>query len=113
LLARIEFKRGNDEQAKSYVEEYLKGMHINFAILSASHLDVTTRLAEECVIRGLFDYAERLLDVSYSIGMGQPFHPDSLETLNCYEKLLVLTDRKDEVADMRSWLRRNDQILIV
>jgi hypothetical protein len=53
----------------------------------------------------LFDYAERLLNLGYTISQDTPFHPDAKQLLNYFEKLLLLTDRQSEVGDMRSWLR--------
>lgn len=62
-------------------------------------------LANEYMNNKIFDIAEELLDLAYKIAHDHPFHPDSKQVLNYYEKLLLLTNRQSEVQDMRSWLR--------
>ncbi|MBX9688353.1 MAG: hypothetical protein K2X27_16710 [Candidatus Obscuribacterales bacterium] len=69
-------------------------------------------LASQYLENGILDKAEELLELSYQIGMDEPFHPDSQKILGCYEKLLSTTNRQAEISDMRSWLRPLDCRLI-
>jgi hypothetical protein len=62
-------------------------------------------LANEYMNLKMFGRAEHLMNIAYAIGHNHPFHPDAKQVLNYFEKLLLLTGRADEVADMRAWLR--------
>lgn len=76
-------------------------------------LEILLMLANEFMNIKQFERAEKLLDIAYSISAEWPFHPDAKQTLNYYEKLLLLTDRQSEVADMRNWLRHVDHHLLI
>lgn len=74
-------------------------------IMSTMALESLNLLANEYLNHQLFDKAELLLQVAYFIAYDHPFHPESKQVLNYYEKLFLLTNRQSEVTDMRSWLR--------
>jgi tetratricopeptide (TPR) repeat protein len=71
-------------------------------------IEILYSLANEYMNAKHYERAERLLGLAYSQCVESPFHPDAKLVLNYYEKLLLLTDRQSEVADMRAWLRPID-----
>lgn len=73
--------------------------------INAMALNALNLLANEYMDRKLFKQAETLLELAYTIGRNQPFHPDAKQTLNYFEKLLLVTERSSEIADMRSWIK--------
>lgn len=65
-------------------------------------------LANEYMNNKMYASAEPLLKLAYSVGQQHPFHPDAIQVLNYYEKLLLLTGRQAEVGDMRGWVQQVD-----
>lgn len=61
-------------------------------------------LANEYMNAKRFDAAQRALQVAYEVAKEHPVHPVSVKLRSFCEKLLLLTDRQNEVADMHSWL---------
>jgi tetratricopeptide (TPR) repeat protein len=76
-------------------------------------LEILLMLANEFMNIKQFERAERLLEIAYAIGSDWPYHPDAKQVLNYFEKLLLLTDRQSEVADMRNWLRHVDHHMLL
>lgn len=72
--------------------------------VNALTLEVLYMLANEYMNLRKMDRAEKLLEIAYGLCAETPFHPDAKPLLNYFEKLLLLTDRQNEVADMRAWL---------
>jgi tetratricopeptide (TPR) repeat protein len=113
LLAVIQMRKGDVEDAKHYTDQFFNTLPTDASMLTTSHIKAINLLAQEYLDAGDNDRAERLMNVAYAIGLNSPFHPDALESLDIFEKLLVRTDRKDEVADMRSWLRSGNEIILL
>jgi hypothetical protein len=61
--------------------------------------------ASEFMAIGQHAKAEELLDLGYEILREHPFHGNSAELIEVYEKLLIDTGRSAEVADMKNWVR--------
>ncbi len=62
-------------------------------------------LAKEFIAMGDNDKAERFLEIAYEILKAHPFHGDGPILLTTYEALLLSTNRGDEVADLKNWVR--------
>jgi tetratricopeptide (TPR) repeat protein len=62
-------------------------------------------LSNEFMKHQRFEQAEDCLSYAYLKGQADSSLPSSKETLNYYEKLLLLTDRQSEVEHTRLWLR--------
>lgn len=62
-------------------------------------------LATEVIAVGDSERAEALLDLGYEILREHPFHTNSAELLEVYEKLLIESGRADEVSDLKNWVR--------
>jgi tetratricopeptide (TPR) repeat protein len=108
-LATIAIKKGDAEASKIYWHEYLGMVHENAAALSPSFLRSFNLLANDYMNAKLYDQAEDVIDFAYALAKQYFDHPDAQETLNYFEKLLLLTDRQSEIAEMRAWLRLSAQ----
>lgn len=85
-----------------------------YALLAASNGSCTLNLmalrglnllANEYMKNEKYERAEKLLEDAYLVGGRYSFHKDAQDTLSYFEKLFLLTQRHDEIADMRKWLR--------
>jgi hypothetical protein len=68
-------------------------------------LDVLTNLSDTLIEHNHLQSAEKLLDYSYAIASRHPDHCDGVKVLDSYTKLLTLTNRESEIADMKRWIR--------
>ena len=76
----------------------------NNNVVTEAHFRSITRLADCLKSIDRVDLAERMLRLVYKKAAGTPFHPDIAPMLDLYEEILTLEGRKDDVANMRSWL---------
>ncbi len=104
-LAIITIKLGNRSDSVEWYKRFTETIDSDHTVFNTLSLENMSILANEYMNQKLFDYAERLLNLGYTISQDTPFHPDAKQLLNYFEKLLLLTDRQSEVGDMRSWLR--------
>jgi tetratricopeptide (TPR) repeat protein len=104
-LSYVCLKQGKVEEATGYCDNALVQMQQDPRGTNTLTLEILLLAANEFMNAKHFERAEKLLDVAYGVALESPFHPDAKQTLNYYEKLLLLTDRKGEVDDMRRWLR--------
>lgn len=113
MLALIEMRKGDLKEANEHLQRFFRVVATDAPLITSSHLRVLTLLADECINAEKFETAEQILNVAYRVGHESSHHPDAQHLLDIFEKLLVLTDRKDEVSDMRSWLRAGTAISII
>jgi tetratricopeptide (TPR) repeat protein len=104
-LALATIKLGQQQESLQALDKAWKMAVDDPGIMSTLALNTLNLLANEYINNKLFDQAEELLQLAYSVGFAHPFHPESKKVLSYYEKLLLLTDRQSEVHDMRQWLR--------
>jgi tetratricopeptide (TPR) repeat protein len=104
-LALVTTKLGKTDESGEWCEKVLEAVSRNPGMLSTLGLEPLNELANEYMNLKMFDRAEKLMNIAYAIGHNHPFHPDAKQVLNYFEKLLLLTGRQDDVADMRAWLR--------
>ncbi len=78
------------------------------AQISPLALEPLNLVSNELLNNKHYSQAEELLDLAYRIGRENSFHPDAKQTLNYYEKLLLLTNRQTEVENMRGWLMHKE-----
>ncbi|HNB25172.1 MAG TPA: hypothetical protein PKZ32_22315, partial [Candidatus Melainabacteria bacterium] len=104
-LALVEIKLNRDAKSLEYCNQVLALIQDNYTGLTTLSLEWLNLLANEYLNKKYFEQANALLDVAYLIGRENPFHPDAKKLLSYYEKLLLLTDKQNEVSDMRAWLR--------
>jgi tetratricopeptide (TPR) repeat protein len=105
LLASLYLERNDLARADHFCDLALTLLKEDDLAFPSLQLKNINRLAEGYITRESFKRAEQLLEISYQIASELPFHPDSQNTLTGYEKLLRLTDRQNEIADMRSYLK--------
>jgi tetratricopeptide (TPR) repeat protein len=104
-LALVSQKLGDAAESRKYCDQVLHVAMYHESQGNPLALQTMNDLADEYIASAELERAEKLLDISYSIGRTNPFHPDAQKTLDCYAQLLETTGRKSEIADMRSWLR--------
>jgi len=104
-LAIIAIKKGNIQASHSYWDEFVEMANNSAVPTSPSFLNSFNLLANELINAKQFKEAEAVLDFAYSNARRYFDHPDAIEMLNYYEKLMLLTGRQSEVKDMRAWLR--------
>jgi len=73
--------------------------------ISPNVLKYLNMYANDCMNLKHNEVAEQVLNHAYMIAQRNFDHPSAKETLNYFEKLLLLTGRESEVKDMRAWLR--------
>lgn len=96
----------------SYIEcsEYLREKpsgETRFDCLSIKWLNL---LAALYIREKQLPLAEKLLQYSYEISQRYPSHEDAIDTLEHYERLLIAADRREEISDMKLWLRHTPLI---
>lgn len=104
-LTQLYCKKGQWGDAAKFMQltlDMVQHHHIAFGPLS---LYVTSNIIDEYMNANKLDQAERMLELAYQTAGKYPDHPDSVEILEHYDKLLRITNRSDEVADMRRWIR--------
>ncbi|HEY9676427.1 MAG TPA: tetratricopeptide repeat protein [Drouetiella sp.] len=99
------FKQGEPAHGTSACLEFLNLARYRAAAVPLSEIERFNEVGELLFNCGEFDLCEQFLDIAYRSGANEPFHPMAQRTLINFEKLLVATDRSDEVADMKRWLR--------
>lgn len=107
-LSYTYIKQGKGDEAKRHCDTGLALFDNDPASVNTLTIEVLYMLANEFMNVKDFERAEKLLEIAYGICLESPFHPDAKPLLNYFEKLLLLTDRQSEVADMRAWLRHVD-----
>ncbi len=104
-LAIIAIEKGNARVSQAYWDEFVEMANQSMAPISPSFLCSFNILANQYINAKQFEESEAVLDFAYSIARQYFDHPDAIEMLNYYEKLLRLTGRESEVKDLRAWLR--------
>jgi tetratricopeptide (TPR) repeat protein len=104
-LALVSLKLGDFAESRKYCDEVLHLAMYHDSPVNPLALGTMNELAGEYITSGDHERAEKLLDIAYAVGRAHPFHPDAQKTLDCLANLLEITGRKNEIADMRSWLR--------
>jgi tetratricopeptide (TPR) repeat protein len=110
-LAKASAAKGDMPQADQFSNQFFQNLEQDPRILTPTLLRRINKVAQLYIDHKHFAQSERLLNVAYQIGHDAPNHPDAARTLDCFEKLLLLTDRQAEVPDMRKWLRIDYQLL--
>lgn len=104
-LTLVLLRKGDQPAAETIGGKFLTLAHLHLGEITSLELKTLNQIVAEYLILGQNELAEKFLDVAYAVAGDFPFHPDSLLTLDSFEKLLLITDRKVEVDDMRHWLR--------
>jgi tetratricopeptide (TPR) repeat protein len=108
-LAIIAIKQGKTEASLQHWTSCVERIMQASTPTSPTFLRGLNLLANEYMNNKLFAEAENVLDIAYSVALHHFDHPDAKETLNYFEKLLLLTGRQTDVGDMRAWLRLSQQ----
>lgn len=103
-LTLVLLRKQDNDAARVIGDKFLTLATTNIGEVTSMDLRVLHQIADELLDSGDNVRAEKFLEVAYLVARDSPFHPDSVKMLDCFERLLLITNRKDEVADMRQWL---------
>lgn len=104
-LTLVLLRKGDQPAAETIGGKFLTLANLHLCEITSLELKTLNQIIAEYLTLGQNEMAEKFLDVAYAVARDFPFHPDSLIALDSFEKLLLITDRKAEVDDMRHWLR--------
>jgi tetratricopeptide (TPR) repeat protein len=104
-LALCCIKMEKKDESLSKFDKFMHFANEHAAQINTMALNSLNMLSNEYMNRKLYRQAETLLELAYSLGRDNPFHPEAKQTLNYYEKLYLLTERQNEVEDMRRWVK--------
>lgn len=104
-MALINARRGEMDQSRDYFQQLQ-----DIARSSPTSYDVNNgftlaELARTYIESGDVEPAERALELAYNKARKHPTHPESQRVINVFTQLLETTGRKEEVPDMRQWIR--------
>lgn len=104
-LTLVSLRKRDLSAADANSEKFLQVASQHLGEISPLELRTLNLIAAEYLALGQNENAEKFLDVAYAVARDYPFHPDALSSLECFEQLLLTTERPTEVHDMRMWLR--------
>lgn len=104
-LALVRLKKGDEEASFSHWHRCLVKANAMLEPFPTSVMRGLNAYATLCMDCNHLDVAQQALDMSYLVALQNFDHPEAAVTLDCFERLLLATDRADEVKDMRAWLR--------
>lgn len=104
-LTLVLLRKGDQQAAETIGGKFLALANLHLGEITSLEMKTLNQIVAEYLALGQNGLAEKFLDVTYAVARDFPFHPDSLLALDSFEKLLLITDRKAEVDDMRHWLR--------
>jgi tetratricopeptide (TPR) repeat protein len=108
----IHLKQDDLAAAQHVWEKIAEEQSVGSMRLSIASMPILTDAAEELQRLGDMHKADLLLQTAYSVGREIPDHPDSHRVQDSYQKLLEISDRPDEIADMRRWIMPASPLLI-
>ena len=104
-LTLLYLKQGKREAADALCQRLIGELKSRPAPVLQHSMSVLNRLAKQYMEIGAPVQAERVLEFAYSVARGHPIHPEAQEIAQTFEKLLIEADRRDEIADMKLWIR--------
>ncbi len=104
-LTLVLLRKGDQAAAETIGGKFLTLANQHLGEITSLELKTLNQIVAEYMTLGQNELAEKFLDVTYAVARDFPFHPDALLALDSFEGLLLITDRKAEVDDMRHWLR--------
>jgi len=104
-LTLLNLKQGKKSQADSTIRTLISQLRTRPAPVLQHSMAVLNFIAKTYMQMGAMAEAEEVLDFAYSVARGFPMHPEAHDIGETFEELLQLTDRKDEIADMKLWIR--------
>lgn len=99
------FRQGRVEEGKQLSAALLSGHEGGLYPTFGYSIPGLNNLACEYMALGDNQTAERFLEIAYEILKVHPFHGDGPILLSTFESLLISTERSDEIADLKNWVR--------
>ncbi len=100
----IQLKQGDTAAAQHVWEKIAEEQAGGSMRFSIGSMAILVDAAQQFEKLGDFYKADLTLQTAYSIGREIPDNPDSLHVQDSFQKLLEVSGRGDEVADMRRWI---------
>jgi tetratricopeptide (TPR) repeat protein len=104
-LTLLYLKQGKKEAADALCQRLITELRARPAPVFQHSMSVLNRLAVQYMEEGAWKEAENVLEFAYSVARGYPMHPEAHDIALSFERLLTETARKDEIADMKMWIR--------
>lgn len=104
-LTLLYLKQGKKEAADALCARLISELRARPAPVFQHSMSVLNRLAMQYMEIGAWAEAENVLEFAYSVARGYPHHPEAHDISLSFERLLLETKRKDEIADMKMWVR--------
>ena len=101
--ALLRCEQGRMDEARSLCDTLLAEKNSRY--LRSTALEKMSLISRRLIDAGDKATAEKVLEHAYMIGQKQPQHLHTEEMLDTYALLLTQTNRADEIADMRRWIR--------
>lgn len=105
------FRQGRIDEAKQLSAALLSGHDGGLYPTFGYSIPGLNYLACEFMAIGDNQSAERFLEIAYEILKVHPFHGDGPVLLSTFESLLISTERSDEIADLKNWVRPSKMLL--
>ncbi|MBS2009776.1 MAG: hypothetical protein JST01_22160 [Cyanobacteria bacterium SZAS TMP-1] len=104
-LGLLLLKQGKKDQADKIIAGLIDQLRKSPAPVLQHSMLVLNLITREYVEMGALAEAENVVSFAYSVARGYPVHPEAQEIAHTFEDILIKTDRKDEIADMKLWIR--------
>lgn len=100
----LKARQGELDSSLTYFKELLELRDAAPASMTTLSIMPLYLLANEYMNSKQYRAAEQALQTAYTVAKQHPVHPVSIKLRSFCEKFLLLTERKDEINDMHSWL---------
>jgi|GEM_PF-859606 len=104
-LTLLYLKQGKKTEADAIIKSLISQLQVRPAPVLQHSMAVLNRIVRAYMEIGALTEAEEVLNFAYSVARGFPMHPEAQEIAETFEELLIKSDRKDEIADMKLWIR--------
>lgn len=104
-LALICARRDDWQSSLKHCGQMLENAKANPKCSDVNSCYLICSIAEAYLDHELMEPAELVLELGYAWAQLEPTHPEAKRLLDIYARLLEASGRKDEVADMRAWIR--------
>ena len=104
-LTLLYLKQGKKEAADALCSRLISELRARPAPVLQHSMCVLNKVALQYMEMGCMPEAENVLEFAYAVARGYPVHPEAHDIALSFECLLTKTGRKEEIADMKMWIR--------
>lgn len=103
-LAYISLKQNKKQESLKELAKAFGELKSAPGQINPLSLEPINFLASQYIEQKMYEPAEELLELGYTIGKENPFHPDAIKLQSSFANLLRQTGRENELPDLKSWL---------